>query len=343
MTRQVFIGGTGRSGTTILYKLLRTHSEIHAFETEMRFIVDYNGVLNLIDALSVNYSVVQSREAVYYFRELMENILVNPSKAPYVGFDFASMFGKDDYRKLIDEFFQSLSLGSFVGSDYPVHGKFLEFYLGGVVRLLERLYLGVNRKVLNRKPVVDNFWPRRRMENIKYFEREEISRVVERFVDSLFGLRLSMEGKSVWCEKTPSNLLHIDRIFEIFPSSKFVHIKRDPRGVVQSMQNQFWADSDLLRMTKFLKQTYKRWFEIKNKMELDSQHYLEIKLEDLVSEYDEQRKGIVDFLGLKDEFINPPELKRGKVDYWKESMPKKDQDLVTSLLSEEILMMGYSL
>lgn len=72
MVKQVFIGGTGRSGTIVIYNLLQSNKDIFAFEKEMRFIIDSNGLINLIDALFTNYSVTNSRDTLYYFEELMK-------------------------------------------------------------------------------------------------------------------------------------------------------------------------------------------------------------------------------------------------------------------------------
>jgi len=138
MARQIFIGGTGRSGTTILYRLLKSHKDIFAFDNEMRFIIDYNGLINLVDALSTNYSIVQSREALYYFEELMKKHFVNKYSAPYIGFEFDKMFGEDYYWERLEQFIDELTIGSFYGSDYPVFSNCLENKFAFLIRKIER-------------------------------------------------------------------------------------------------------------------------------------------------------------------------------------------------------------
>jgi hypothetical protein len=42
------------------------------------------------------------------------------------------------------------------------------------------------------------------------------------------------EGKTRWCEKTPSHIFHLDLLSEAFPSAKFIHIVRDGRDCAAS-------------------------------------------------------------------------------------------------------------
>ena len=53
--KPVFIGGTGRSGTTILSKVLSQHENILQL-VETRFIIDPDGIIELIPALTDNWS-----------------------------------------------------------------------------------------------------------------------------------------------------------------------------------------------------------------------------------------------------------------------------------------------
>ncbi len=46
---------------------------------------------------------------------------------------------------------------------------------------------------------------------------------------------LKLAGKKRYLNKTPHNSIRIRKINEIFPNSKFIHIIRDPRSVVNSM------------------------------------------------------------------------------------------------------------
>ncbi|GAG26602.1 unnamed protein product, partial [marine sediment metagenome] len=49
---QTLIGGTGRSGTSILKQVLASHPKVIALPTELRIIVDPGGALDLKRALT---------------------------------------------------------------------------------------------------------------------------------------------------------------------------------------------------------------------------------------------------------------------------------------------------
>ncbi|MBO6783598.1 MAG: sulfotransferase [Alphaproteobacteria bacterium] len=59
----------------------------------------------------------------------------------------------------------------------------------------------------------------------------------EAFLDALMQLHLEAQGKTRWAEKTPDNILHVDRVFDHWPDARFLHILRDPRDVYVSLAN----------------------------------------------------------------------------------------------------------
>jgi hypothetical protein len=63
----------------------------------------------------------------------------------------------------------------------------------------------------------------------------EASRSVEEFIGGFMKSAAHAAGKTRWCEKTPQNILYVDRILRSFPSSVMVHVVRDPRDVLASM------------------------------------------------------------------------------------------------------------
>lgn len=56
------------------------------------------------------------------------------------------------------------------------------------------------------------------------------------FIELFFDHYCSMTGKTVWAEKTPRNVLHIEYIFRHFPKAKFIHMIRDARDTVCSLR-----------------------------------------------------------------------------------------------------------
>ncbi len=349
MSKQIFIGGTGRSGTSILYKYLGAHQEIYAFPYEMRFIIDNHGLMNLIDSLTWRYSIVQSREALYQFEVLMSNYLIKPYHAPYVGFNFPKWLGRDFYWKELNKFCESLVDASFVGSSYQVAEYAIFSKLYPMVRPAERIVKklkSIKRRILNQNIRKQDrpFWPERELKLVKYFsDRRKLCMIASNFVDNIFMRAAVINGKSGWCEKTPSNLLHLDFLWELFPDSYFIHVKRDPRGVVQSMQNQFWAPARLEDACLSLKSHCERWFDLRNQLDLAKHHYYEFKLEDWAQDTKKNVKKFTAFCGLTDDYINPPDITLDKVNYWQKLMKRDDKKIIDTMLGEAIEKMGYKI
>ena len=62
----------------------------------------------------------------------------------------------------------------------------------------------------------------------------EQSSCAEEFLNRFMSTYASQKGKKRWVEKTPANVLHIDRIFSFWPNACFIHVVRDPRDVYSS-------------------------------------------------------------------------------------------------------------
>ena len=314
MPPRIFIGGTGRSGTTILYRALDCHKAIHALPDEMRFLVDPDGLITLIDSLTVRYSPVQGREALYRFERLMRSYLTVPETSPYEEYDVASWLGGPYYWDRLDQFCSALVDATFAGVDLPVN------------QLEQRADL-----------------LRKELKAVKYFSnRQALVSLAAAFVDDLFLYAAQQHDKKTWCEKTPNNLLHIDFLLELFPQSVFIHVKRDPRGVVHSLTKQPWAPSDVQTASLFLKRIYERWFDIKARLDLGAFRYLELKLEDLAEDPVDTLAWISSLCGLDNRFEGVPEITLDKVHNWQETMSRDDQLLVNNILGNYIERMGYS-
>ena len=55
------------------------------------------------------------------------------------------------------------------------------------------------------------------------------SRDVRAFMDQFMGDVAAREGKRRWVEKTTDNILHVERIFDLWPAARMLHVVRDPR------------------------------------------------------------------------------------------------------------------
>jgi len=125
----------------------------------------------------------------------------------------------------------------------------------------------------------------------------EDSSCSEAFLTNLMAYWSSVTGKPRWAEKTPGNVIHIDRIKTYWPDARIVHVVRDPRDIFASMREAGkWDD---------IKSFMDRWSAVFNKIEsfdkqeiLNKENYCEIRYEDLVSDPKSTMKAICEFTEL---------------------------------------------
>lgn len=332
--RPVFIGGTGRSGTTILYDILGRHPEIFALKDEIRFIIDYNGLINLVDSLTNNYSPAQGGKAISEFRKLLLVNLTNKNESPYPGYQIQDYLGNQLYFEKVNNFIAKLIEGEFSGSVTWMEDEGAK----GSAQLKRK----VNRRV---KIFSDKELKITTIPIPKFFsDRKVLMRIVSGFLNDLFLTAAKSSGNTIWVEKTPYNILHYSFIRELFPEALFIHIKRDPRSVAQSYFRQNWAPNSTENCAILLRNVYRKWFTEKDKIEKDNPNFLEVKLEDFVG--DPQRilfEPIRKYLGLNKHFDSPQDLDLSKVLKAKTLLSSEERECVDRILKDQIIQFGYEL
>jgi protein-tyrosine sulfotransferase len=102
-------------------------------------------------------------------------------------------------------------------------------------------------------------------------------------------------GAGRWADKTPINTIFLDKIFQVFPKAKYVHIVRDPRATAAS-----YLKSGLLSK---LDQAVWFWNTSVGQFDLVAQKknslVLEVKYEYLVAHPDVVLRDVCGFLGLE--------------------------------------------
>jgi len=279
--RQVFILGTGRSGTTILRKILRNHSRVHAFSKELRFITDANGLIDLARELSQNWNPFNASEAIVEFRELMLDYLWKQRAHQFV---LSALYAKilkgaarkyrfptlqntipyDHCETVLDTFIEEITLGEASG-----------FWYGSKSYQLD-----------------PTLYVTRRM------EMEALYPAMGRFVDDLLSYPLRGTKKTCWCDDTPINILNAPHIAEMLDGARLIHVYRDPRDVVASYAapEQAWAPDDPVLSARWVAQIMAEWRE--KKKSIASEQYIEIKYEDLVANQRQYMRTLADFIGI---------------------------------------------
>jgi len=122
------------------------------------------------------------------------------------------------------------------------------------------------------------------------------SKNVIQFLNLFLGLYTKSLGKKRWVEKTPGNILHLNRIYAGWPGAKVIHVIRDPRDVFASLrQAKKW---DTIEVFSDLWCQYLGSAErFKKELQLDEEKYLEIRYEAVITRPKEIMKRLLAFLG----------------------------------------------
>lgn len=274
----IFIGGTGRSGTTILARLLGEHPKIFMLRWESQLIVAEGGLINLLEQ-------IESDKAAANFSSNLRG----------------EWFERTLFAGMPNEYTAGLS--------YDIPWGEVEVGL---------------KMLSNRRLVAQN--PSARLQ------------LGRDFLNAIFTPATIRHGATRWGEKTPRNIFYIDQLWKIFPNMRFIHIIRDGRDVVASMlQNGFWpiapspahpTTMDFQGQVSFRK-AINYWVTMleiarRSAAKVPRENYLELRLEDLVTQSDVFLPQLMDFLN---EEIDPKllsfRLNRSNSQRWKQDLSPK--------------------
>ncbi|MCK9353821.1 MAG: sulfotransferase [Gallionella sp.] len=333
--KRIFIGGTGRSGTTILQHAMYRHHETYTLPLETKFLVEDGGLCDLVDGLTYNFSITHAQGAVRRFDDLMRFHLAERNRNN-LGLEFTipEVFGIAHYYNALDQFIDTIT-----------HGRYIEKEALG--RFSKALYPSEIASRVNSIP--------------KYFsDRDTLLATCREFTRALFDNKAIAAERSCWVEKTPSNLLKISFLHELYPDSIFIHIKRDPRSVAYSLLKQSWAPDNIVDAANYMRGTYEKWLKLRNKLPSSTlKNYHEVKLEDLINNPDELLNSLVRKCGLSDYDNNALDLVRAsiqsymggdindaglidrKLNAWKFDLSKEEIDMLNHIYGDIIEAMGY--
>lgn len=115
-------------------------------------------------------------------------------------------------------------------------------------------------------------------------------------IAAVYSAHARKEGKSIWGDKTPRYISHIDILNRLFPDARYIHIVRDGRDVASSIVKQWWGANDYLSALD----SWARRIEMGHKMlnMLPESRVMEVRFEDLVAQPESHVKSLCAFLGV---------------------------------------------
>ena len=107
---------------------------------------------------------------------------------------------------------------------------------------------------------------------------KETSNSPTQFLEQFLQFCTHRAGKKRWVEKTPDNILHMDKIWTFWPEAKVIHVLRDPLDVYAS-----WKKNEKRDLNFFLGQLHQIQDTIPVFKASKPDKYMEINYSDLVS------------------------------------------------------------
>ena len=197
----VFVGGTGRSGTTVIGDLLANHSQIRtSTPIEIKFLTNRSGLVDVVFGYNQEIEKKSGKVSILNFRTYRKR----------------KRKEKERFAKILAEFNKFIWEKWWDIDAPPPHGRGLvsgisKIDLAGLLARLER-ELKLNRK-----------WAARR------------------FMKSFIRKQFDSGDEIYWVETTPMNIPEANKLQELFPSALFINMVRDPRDVIASLLTKKWG------------------------------------------------------------------------------------------------------
>lgn len=111
---QIFVGGTGRSGTSQIAQVIGDHPAVWHIPPETRFLTDPGGLSDVVRALSSEYTSFRGFDALDRFRVLLTRDVAGRAPAEAVAHvDLTEVFGTAEYAAWTRRFLSELTWYSF--------------------------------------------------------------------------------------------------------------------------------------------------------------------------------------------------------------------------------------
>lgn len=321
------MGGTGRSGTKLLRRLVGRHPDV--FEApEWRFMIDPGGLVDFYASLDRVWSpLIFDRR----YKEL-ERLLHRVADAS---------LPMKLYTRLIKHFELQRFFGRSIIPAYA--GIQAELYCPGFNELVKELLLCLKEFDFPGRWVGSELFSRNSFAFAGKPDKALHAAAISSFFRQVVARSCQASGKRFFLEKNTWNILLFDKIRELLPEAKLVHIYRDPRDVVCSFINQDWTPKDPLQAARYFSALMDHWLEVRKALPEDS--YVEVCYERLVSDPAETLEKVGSFFGLDPRFFSQPDSMGGissrSLGRWKDDLDETMKEQVNFVLKKYISLYGY--
>jgi len=275
----LFIGGTGRSGTTVLKKILSKHQSIETVGSELRVFVDPNGIVDLYNSLVKIWDPFRASSAIEQFIYFWKNSFTTSYFPKYLrGVTRNSFISPLKYRQVKVSKLQKRMLNDAID-------KFINFI--GVDRVNATWY---GTKSLSIKP---QFYSCPKITKRQFVE------AINFLIDDLVEIFKSNRQPHYLIDDTPYSILRYMELNEFLPNAKYINIARHPLDVLCSYEEQRWCHN-LGDASNRLNDVYSELIALET--ESQEWNYKTIKLESLISQPDKILEDVCSFLNIENTF-----------------------------------------
>lgn len=322
----ILVGGTGRSGTSIVKDLIAQHPSAASLPFEYRFIIDPDGLIDFYTGVTASWSPYLADRKL----KRLQSLLTTLSHEPL-------------HHRLLGELIRRWDPYGHILSPRAYHGWELNRHLPNfrhhVEELMRRLIdfsfsaCWVGTADYQHRPVVHHTPPR---------SKEELAPILGRFVENVVDDLLDATGKAFFVEDNTWNVFFASEILDILPEAKLIHVFRDPRDVVASFSHQRWSPRDRVRGARWYRDMMYHWFEVRTA--LPPQSYHELSLESLVASPRATLQELCDFAGITfEEAMLEVDLSQSHAGRWRHEYTAEEKVNVQRILGSIIRTLGYEL
>jgi hypothetical protein len=316
------IGGSGRSGTTILSKVFSQHPEV-ADIPECRYLIDPDGIIDFYLTCHV-WSPYHYDLKVNRLESLLKAVATrNPFSR------FLSLLQPFGILKRLPFIFRPRYADIHVTHYCP---DFLGYVNGLMEQLVDFRYSGhwTGKRSIQKNQFKYGHRP----------EKEPLAQVLGHFLHQIMDSILSRQGVTYYLEKNTWTFLWFDTILELLPEARMVHIYRDPRDVVASYMKQSWMPSDPIQSAIIYRDIMQQWWSVRQRIPVDT--YMEVALESFVTDPDEILRQICTFWGIPwHERLMEMDLSKSNTGRWKRDLDPDAQKEIQNILHKQIKELGY--
>ena len=197
----IFIGGTGRSGTTVLGDLLNEHSLVRTSDpTEIKFLANRGGFLDVVFGSMSSQLENREKISIFHYRTYRQRAQKDLLQ-----------------RQQRFEHFNEKLWQKWWEIDAPApHGPGLH---AGISKSDLQGLLHKYSRSIKKSPV----------------------KQARKFMQGFIAKQQGAKGEKFWAETTPMNITYSHRLIKLFPEAKFIVIRRDPRDVIASLLTKNWG------------------------------------------------------------------------------------------------------